>query len=55
MSVFKAMNAVLNAVAMISPNTGDARNPVVLIVVGIIAVILIGVTVALNIAKKNKK
>ncbi len=53
MSVFTVMNTLLNNLAVLSPATGDTRNPVILVVVGIIAVLLIALTVILS--KKSKK
>ena len=54
-----AMNtaiALMNTMAILSPNTGDTRNPVIFIVVGVIAAVLIALTVVLNnVSKKNKK
>ncbi len=50
---FTALNTLLGTLAVMSPATGDTRNPVVLIIVAVIAVVLIALTVVLS--KKGKK
>lgn len=53
MSSIAIISALLSVTAMMSPNTGDGRNPVILIVIGVIAVVLIAITAIIS--KKNKK
>lgn len=56
MSASTVINALINAMTLMSPNTGDTRNPVILIVIGIIAAILIALVIIMNVvSKKNKK
>lgn len=55
MSAFNMMNALSALMAVMSPNTGDSRNPVIFIALAIVAVALIILSIVLNKSKKDKK